>query len=800
MPKSSHDKLTYPTSLLLGWRRAKRLKQLSLRLLTCLTVGASLTAGITGPTAQAAAMPRLVLQWPAHGVSQRVKQRVESLLAKRASVEVLPWGQACDDRCATAPLRLALQPDPSALPESFQLNASRLQSQTLISVHGTGRGLLYGLYASLERLGYRFWHPLETYVPPQLTLPEPFVAKESPAYKARGFAHHTMHPLELAHVLNGWGPAGPQDATGWQALLPEWEGYLEWLIAQRQNKVEWVLLEKAPWADFARSPERQARLRQLVTLGHDWQVQIGIDAPLTLEQQNGWRLIPKPGSQELEQLRANLDWLVGTGLDFVTTEMGTSEFTHGGAKGMLEMLNVATAHLAEKSIPFYTKVHISSGQETTEFSDPQTGGPLNVNFLPYFADPRLGIMPHTVQIYALDDPAPTYGHQNFAEMRRFMHMSSGQRSMLWFPETAYWVNYDVHVPLFLPVYARQRLHDLRLLQADKLDLDGQIIFSSGWEHGYWLNDLLAARAIWNPGEPSHSEHETMAKLLREQFDPYGPATEPLVSLIQDTMDLQHRLLVLGQHALQAPANIQLRSGIAYLAGQDTWSQLGGMLRSLGLKGYQTQPDRIEFEALIKDPAARALYRTEIAPLLQAMVTDFSELARRAKVLKQRVPNDLRPWYAEFDNSLALNALRARQVYHLMEASVAKGLGQSGLVQARLDEALDSLRQAEPLAIEQAANYRSDPQRLAGFDIPNPTVYRYGYLWPARSLYFWKRDWLQVAQSQFHPCYLNIIDPLVVALPDPDTDARAMLARTLGPALGLGDCLHPDNPELIWNQR
>ena len=42
--------------------------------------------------------------------------------------------------------------------------------------------------------------------------------------------------------------------------------------------------------------------------------------------------------------------------------------------------------------------------------------PLNFNYLPIYADPRLGIMPHTVQFYSYDDPAPTYGNANFSGM------------------------------------------------------------------------------------------------------------------------------------------------------------------------------------------------------------------------------------------------------------------------------------------------------------------------------------------------------------------------------------------------
>lgn len=748
-----------------------------------------------------AAKPRLVLSWNSLDVPMRVRRRVESLLARASSLEILSPENPCAQSCREAPLQLEIgeqirdlstHPLSHQASESFGISAEKVGKQTRIKVTGHERGLLYGTYTALEALGYRFWHPLQAQVPQQVTIPAPFVKHEAPRMPIRGFAHHTMHPLELAHVLNGWGPKGPADEAGWEALLPEWESYLEWLIANRQNKVEWVLLEKAPWAEFARSPERQARLRQLVELGHDWRMLVGMDAPLSLEQQNGWRLIPKGGTpdEELRQLRSSIDWLAATGIDFLTTEMGTSEFTHGGGAKMLSWLNTATDHLAAKGLPFYTKIHISSGQTTEDFKDPETGAPLNINYVPYYADPRLGIMAHTVQIYALDDPAPTYGHRDFSDMHRFMRLNAGKRTLIWFPETAYWVNYDIHVPLFLPVYARQRLHDLRLLAAEGTKLDGQIIFSSGWEHGYWLNDLISARAAWDAQPEAKDDRAAMAALLDHQFAVYGDTAAPLRDLLLDAMDAQHRLLVLGEVDGKKPENPDLRNGIAYLAGQDAWSLLGGTIRALGLSGYQTQPDRIHFEALEKDPQARAFYSRQVAPLLTEIVYDFSRLALRAEALAAKVSPELRPWQQEVAAGLRLNALRARMVHDLMEAAAARGLGQPGETRARLDSARDALETAEQLVAGQVAAYRADPDRIAGWNIPNPTVYRYGYLWPARSLFFWKRDWLSVAQGNYHPCYLNIIDPLEVALPNPGGDGRAGLARGLGPALGLGECLHP----------
>lgn len=736
---------------------------------------------------------RLSVSWQTPEVSERVRKRVEKLLSYSSTpidVEIVVGTDRSGSRSTAAAGH--------AVDETIDLSITRTDDKLRIQVAGQGRGLLFGVYAALEKLGYRFWNPLEAYIPPSVSLPPNQHLRESPTYAARGFTHHTMHPLELAHVLNGWGPGGAQDAAGWQGLLPEWESYLEWLIANRQNEIEWVLLEKAPWAEFARSPERQARLRQLTGIGHDWQVRIGIDAPLALEQQNGWRLIPQTGEPAAEnaQLLANLDWLADIGLDFVSTELGTSEFTHGGAKGIVDWLNAATDHLAKRGLPFFSKIHISSGQHTPDYKDPQTGEPLNINFLPYYADPRLGVMPHSVQIYALDDPAPTYGHTDFSEMHRFMRMTSGKHPMLWFPETAYWVNYDIHVPLFLPVYARQRVHDLRLLKREGLKLEGQMLFSSGWENGYWLNDVLTARSSWNPGTEIADDRQYLEGLLQEQLAPYGPAAGELTELLLDTMDVQHKLLVLGQTGNQpGPKDVTLRTGIAYLAGQDTWSQLAGVIRGFGLSGYQTQPDRLEFETLRQDPSALKLYRAEIAPLLAAMNVQLGQLADRAQALAPKVPPYLAGWYAELRNGLSFDRLRAELVYQLMEATADQALGQDASAKARLRDALGILTQAEALAAAQTKLYSANPERIAGWGAPNPTAYRYGYLWPARSLYFWKRDWLQVATNNYHPCLLNIIDPLEIALPDPGRDGRAQAARALLPALGLADCFAIHQPDL-----
>lgn len=716
---------------------------------------------------------------------------------------------------------LGQTPPPATLPaEGFVWQAQQNGSQLILSVSGqpgahakggVNTGLLYGSYALLERLGFRFNHPLQPSIPAEWDLPQPGESQsEAPHWPQRSLHQHTMHPLELTHVLNGWGPLGPGDQAGWDKLRAEWERYLEWLVANRQNEVEWVLLEKGPWQSFSRSTLRQKRLLALVEQAHGWGLQVGIDVPLALGQQNAWRLLTQIGDREDEkrQIADNLDWLMAAGFDFVSTELGLSEFHNAGDQVMLNWLNQATAHLADvHHKAFLTKIHISSGQLSPHYRDPETGLPLNFNFLPHYADPRLGIMPHTVQIYSLDDPAPTYGHQDFREMMRFIRQEMGQRPLLWYPETSYWVNYDINIPLFLPVYAARRLHDLRLLAQLEVEqqaqgkpqvrIQGQAIFSSGFEWGYWLNDRLTARGAWLPQPLARSEADNLKTLLRDALAPIGPERDAWVALLEKTIDLQHRLLILGEVRGQRPPQIQLRSGMAYLAGSDTWSEIAGYLRRTGiLPGFQTQPDRLEPQDLRHQREALDLYLQEIQPLLAAMASEFQGLSQQCQMLQSRQNSDLA---AEICDGLEINALRARFVYGQYEHAALTQLGQKQTAQRLLEQAHADLLAAQAVVMRREKSYVADPQRIAGWG-PNPTAYRYGYLWQARSLHFWQRDWQAMATGNAHPCRLNIIDPLEVALPDPAWDLRAQTARELAPLLpGWRDCLMPPETEPHWEK-
>jgi hypothetical protein len=82
---------------------------------------------------------------------------------------------------------------------------------------------------------------------------------------------------------------------------------------------------------------------------------------------------------------------------------------------------------------------------------------------------------------------------------------------------------------------------------------------------------------------------------------------------------------------------------------------------------------------------------------------------------------------------------------------------------RIGSARSTAAQALVWAKQSAHRYRSDPARIAGWG-QNPTAYSFGYLWTARTLYYWWRD-LKISESPWSRDirFGNIIDPLELAL-------------------------------------
>ena len=250
--------------------------------------------------------------------------------------------------------------------------------------------------------------------------------------------------------------------------------------------------------------------------------------PIALKQQNTFRLVHPTGdlAGELTELRGRVDWLLSAGFDYLATENGTTEFTHPDATRMLAWMNELAKHVGDAhGLPTYVKLHCSTGQKASGCARPVDGRADQLQLPPALRRPAARRDASHRPALRARRSAPTYGNTDFGYVRDFLRREVGLREVVWHPESAYWVSFDIDVPLFLPVYAERRVHDLRLLGGDEdagkmglgvhagKHMDGQQTFSSGWEWSYWLNDVVTARAAWNPHLEAPSDEAALGAIL-----------------------------------------------------------------------------------------------------------------------------------------------------------------------------------------------------------------------------------------------------------------------------------------------
>lgn len=694
--------------------------------------------------------------------------------------------------------------------EGFIIKSQQNGNCTILAVDGKNslakasvkqkRGLSFGVYEVLQDIGFRFLHPFKPTLDALNLSSDKLKAlsrTENPRWPVRSIHLHTMHPLELTNLVNAWGIKGPDDEKGFNELLPYWSLYMEWLIAHKQNEVEWMLLWDPEHAEFNQSDIRKRRLKLINQMSHDWGIESGAVTPLRFVQQNGWTLLrnhekrkgtPNEKQENIKEIKTNLDWLLEAGFTAIGGELGEGEFSSAPAEATIEELNTIADHLSQKEIPYRVKVHVSQKQFAKGYLDPGTKKDINFNYLPLYTKSHVGVLPHTIQIYSLDDPAPTYDNKNFMDMFRFIKMAAtgainGQkREVLFYPETAYWVSYDVDVPLFLPVYAYRRVHDLRMIAQDEdsgdmkkanAKIQGQSIFSSGWEWGYWFNDVITAEAAWNPTLDSKDSLTAFADLTARvlRLD----KNSDFIQKLKKISDEQHRLLVLGEVNGKQPDNHDKRNGIAYLAGADTWDEIGILVREPLLKALPgvgkiplTQPSKFRDEWVFKKGLYmnenfymnEAKYNAQLRPLLSEMSRQFkSHISLLQEMNTSSLPKGLQFYADEFLDGVKVNSHRADFVFKLYETRLSASKNQTPDL-TQFENILSEARKITQKRISLIPMKDSHKGLLTSWEsseLNNPTDYHFGYLWSSYNLFYWQREFNKLAgrNSAGSLCYMNI---------------------------------------------
>jgi hypothetical protein len=583
--------------------------------------------------------------------------------------------------------------DPAIPLEGYRVDAAAGTLRTW-SVHAhDALGAQYGVAAALENLGYRWRHPFDPYVPYQ---PKPGSATigdvHQPETRVRGFHLHTLHPIEPYYAL-------------WEGDVDRSREILDWIIKNRGNYVQWAAL-----GNIVHDPDAYAAWRsataEIIDAAHRRGMRIGINIQLfgASNLQQAFDLVDDASGSVPDQIAARLP-LVTDGLAFDVYNLSFGEFFDAQPQAFIDAVNEVRHQLAARApnAEMHALVHVGATQRVTYM-----GKDMLYYFLVQYADPSIIPEIHSVMYYDLfEDAGGAYQHQDFSEHRQYLvdRLCSNQRAG-YHPETAYWIAFDDSVPLFLPIYVRTRWTDLSKIRLAApppcSPLDDHLIFSSGWEWGYWLHDVTAMRASYElPAAPADAIADALAPDLGLDA----------AAVISDLADAQHDALI---GARLAP----------YLAGRDALIDAGRSINVI------SQPDRITFDDLVAAmPDARAAFDANVLGPLADHAATVDALAARLDAL--HLPT------SRWSNELADGVIA---VYR---ATLAHLDGDDDSAKHARADAAAALDQATGIVARRHADRHDASDRLVTGNDVNSTVYSYGYLYTADTLCYWNRELIQV---------------------------------------------------------
>lgn len=579
------------------------------------------------------------------------------------------------------------------------------------AVHAGGTlGLQYGLAHFLEAMGFGFYHPWRTHVPDEIAAPDTadFDVLHEPEMSMRGLHLHTLHPIEP--YFSFWEPS-PEH-------LDDARRTMDWMVKNRANYIQWVALDDIQrdpaiaeaWAAHTDAILADAHLRGLET-------GLGIQIFGSANLQQAFDLIEEDEPDIDAALRARLPIVLDRDFDLISLSFG--EFFGEEPGAFVATVDQTYDVIAELRPDVSVSGTIHVGDSPDQRVD-YMGENLIYYFLIKFANENIIPYVHTVMFYNLfEDAGGAYHHDDFAEHRDFLleRLDAGQRAV-YHPETAYWVAFDNSVPLYYPLYVRSRWVDVDEIRAaaDPAGigkLDEHVVFSTGWEWGYWQNDWAVLRTSWQAPE-------RWEDLFHDMFAPYGAEGAALAEAVIEVTRTQ-REYVLGQRLTQ------------YLAGRDFYIDLGDEIDVV------SQPDRPTFEEVMAmTEAERATFVTEVLDPLDALAT---ATAAQLEAVEAVGIDDDDPFYREIRDGVAANLARTRFIHALYRATVAHAAGQDATTW--LAEAQTELEAGAVIVARRHAEIHYPRPEEIVFPRTNATLYQFGYLEKADKLCYWEREQVQV---------------------------------------------------------
>ncbi|MBA3464429.1 MAG: hypothetical protein H0T46_31045 [Deltaproteobacteria bacterium] len=620
----------------------------------------------------------------------------------RSFVELTPYGGITMGTDPDDGYQIAVVDDPAIPLEGYRIETEG----ELMRVHAHDvLGAQYGVAIALESLGFRFRHPFDPLVPkvPQLVATDSNV--HQPTIRVRGLHLHTLHPTEGYFAFWEPSPGSKNDA----------HRIIDWVVKNRGNYLQWVALDDIlkpdryePWKAFT---------RELIDYAHFRGIRVGLG--IQLFGQSNLQLAfdlsdDRTGTVPIAQEIAARLPIVTKDLPFDALELSFGEFFNAEPQTFVDSVNEVYRQLQglAPGTELRGVIHVGAEQKV-QFM----GEELIYYFLIKFTDPAIIRDVHTVMFYNLFEPAGgAYQSENFHEHRDFLRaeMCAGRKGA-YKPETAYWVAFDNSVPQFFPLYVQSRLHDLEKLQEPEGPcgtLDQHLLFSSGWDWGYWLNDVASLRASY---ELPANLNEAFAYELAPDLGPKAAA------VVEAMSTLQHDRVMIDKLT-------------GYIVGRDSVIDLGRNLDII------SQPDRITFDQL-----AAGMGRAEVEgmlPVLDSYADELEALERELGTLS--LPSSR--WARELRDGFAINTIRARFVEATYDASLAHIDGDTARAKQRFEDAKKLIAKARPVVKSRHADLHDTHLRRTVDKTSNQTFYQFGYLYFADNLCYWQRELDQVDQQ------------------------------------------------------
>nr|HEX4316445.1 hypothetical protein [Kofleriaceae bacterium] len=605
-----------------------------------------------------------------------------------------------------AGFQIALVEDADIPTEGFRVDAIAGTTRAFaIHTHDV-LGAQYGVAALLEHLGFRFRHPTDTLVP---TAPTPddrdgvVGPVHFPQTRVRGFQFHTLHPIEP--YFAAW-----ENAPG---ALDDWKAMVDWVVKNRGNFIQWAALDDI--YDQARYSEWQPQTRAMIDYAHSRGVRVGLAFELfsTANLQFAFDVIDDTTAPFGPQVAARLPLIVDQ-LPFDVYALSFGEFVDSDPDQFISAVNeVATQiHALAPNAEMHGVVHLGATQ-TVQYE----GMTLPYYFLLKFADPSIVPDIHTAMYFDLFESAGgAYGYASFGDHLEYLvDRMCAQQPAAYYPEDAYWVAFDNSVPTFMPIYVRSRWTDLKMIPTAApppcAPLDEHLVFSSGWEWGFWLNDTTSLRSSYElPSDPHAS--------IDQQLEPdLGHAAAELVGQLADA---QHDALIGDGLA-------------AYVAGRDA-------LIEAAAPKIVSQPDRITFDELAAGSAAdRDAFDSSVLTPLEAHRDAVAQLQSELDALDLPASR----WTNEIRDGFAVDHARVQFVSALYRATLAHLAGDdAGAAVARADAA-SAFADGKAIIARRDGDLHDRHQDRLFTRGPNHTAYQFGYLFMGATQCYWSRELAQV---------------------------------------------------------